>query len=116
VVRGAGDLPSDPAVVLNPDDDVTPQTFAAWLGRRQRGEPVDPGVTGSRDPGWDKSLRGGVTPVVIDASAGVELVADTIRGRALRTLVPPDAVPWGFTTRRRAERLLGISEGYKRYH
>lgn len=33
-------------------------------------------------------------PVVIDASAGVELVADTIRGRALRGLLAPDAVPW----------------------
>lgn len=35
-----------------------------------------------------------MTPVVIDASAGVELVADTVRGRALRALLPPDAVPW----------------------
>jgi predicted nucleic acid-binding protein len=35
-----------------------------------------------------------VTPVVIDASAGVELVADTVRGRALRALLPPGAVPW----------------------
>jgi uncharacterized protein with PIN domain len=35
-----------------------------------------------------------VTPVVIDASAGVELVADTVRGRALRGLLPADAVPW----------------------
>jgi len=35
-----------------------------------------------------------VTPVVIDASAGVELVADTVRGRSLRALLPPDAVPW----------------------
>jgi len=35
-----------------------------------------------------------VTPVVIDASAGVELIADTTRGRALRTLLPVDAVPW----------------------
>ncbi len=35
-----------------------------------------------------------MTPVVIDASAGVELVADTVRGRALRGLLPPDAVPW----------------------
>jgi predicted nucleic acid-binding protein len=35
-----------------------------------------------------------VTPLVIDASAGVELVADTARGRALRRLVPADAVPW----------------------
>ena len=35
-----------------------------------------------------------MTPVVIDASAGVELVADTVRGRALRALLPLDAVPW----------------------
>jgi predicted nucleic acid-binding protein len=35
-----------------------------------------------------------VTPVVIDASAGVELAADTVRGRALRRLLPADAVPW----------------------
>lgn len=46
MVRSAGDLPSDPAVVvLNPDDDVTPEAFSAWLDRRQSGEPVDPGVT-----------------------------------------------------------------------
>jgi hypothetical protein len=36
----------------------------------------------------------GVNPVVIDASAGVELAADTLRGRALPTLLPTDAVPW----------------------
>jgi len=35
-----------------------------------------------------------VTRVVIDASAGVELAADTVRGRALRKLLPGDAVPW----------------------
>lgn len=35
-----------------------------------------------------------MTPVVIDASAGVELIADTTRGRALRTLLPADAAPW----------------------
>ena len=35
-----------------------------------------------------------MTPLVIDASAGVELVADTLRGRALRALLPVDAVPW----------------------
>jgi hypothetical protein len=32
-------------VVLNPDDEVTPEAFAAWLDRRQSGEPLDPGVT-----------------------------------------------------------------------
>jgi len=35
-----------------------------------------------------------VNSVVIDASAGVELAADTLRGRALRTLLHTDAVPW----------------------
>lgn len=35
-----------------------------------------------------------MTPVVIDASAGVELAADTQRGRALRSLLPAGAVPW----------------------
>lgn len=35
-----------------------------------------------------------MTAVVIDASAGVELIADTLRGRALRSLLPPGAVPW----------------------
>jgi predicted nucleic acid-binding protein len=34
-----------------------------------------------------------VNPVVIDASAGVEVAADTFRGRALRTLLPAEAVP-----------------------
>ena len=39
------DIPSDPAVVvLNPDDDVTAESFVAWLDRRQAGDPVDPGV------------------------------------------------------------------------
>lgn len=37
---------SDPAVVVvNPHDTVTPETFNAWLDRRQATEPVDPGVT-----------------------------------------------------------------------
>lgn len=30
-------------VVINPDDEVTSASFAAWLDRRQAGE-VDPGV------------------------------------------------------------------------
>ena len=34
-----------------------------------------------------------MNPVVIDASAGVELAADTLRRRALRVLLPADAVP-----------------------
>jgi len=35
-----------------------------------------------------------VTPVVIDASAGVEITVDTRRGRALARLVPAGAVGW----------------------
>jgi hypothetical protein len=45
VARRPHDLSSDPAVVvLNPDDEVTAESFAAWLDHRQAGEPVDPGV------------------------------------------------------------------------
>jgi predicted nucleic acid-binding protein len=35
-----------------------------------------------------------VTPVVIDASAGAEIVANTLRGRALARLIPSDAEGW----------------------
>ena len=46
VVRRAADIPRDPAVVvLNPDDEVTPESFTAWLDRCQTGEPIDPGVS-----------------------------------------------------------------------
>jgi hypothetical protein len=39
------DTPFDPAVVvINPIDEVTPESFAAWLDHRHAGEPVDPGV------------------------------------------------------------------------
>lgn len=45
MARIPADLPSDSAVVvINPDDDVTAESFNAWLDRRQEGEPVDPGV------------------------------------------------------------------------
>jgi hypothetical protein len=35
-----------------------------------------------------------MTPVVIDASAGAEIVTDTRRGNALLRLLPQDADPW----------------------
>lgn len=39
------DVHSDPAVVvLNPDDEVTPELFVAWMDRRRGTEPLDPGV------------------------------------------------------------------------
>jgi len=45
VARRASDSPADPAiVVLNPDDDVTAESFEAWLEHRQAGVPADPGV------------------------------------------------------------------------
>jgi hypothetical protein len=44
-VAGLPDIPSDPAVaILNPNDEITPESFSPWLDRRQAGEPVDPGV------------------------------------------------------------------------
>ncbi|WP_139803402.1 hypothetical protein [Mycobacterium avium] len=44
-MAGSPDISSDPAVVvLNPDEEITPGSFAAWFTRRQTGEPVDPGV------------------------------------------------------------------------
>lgn len=46
MVRAADDFPWDPAVVvLNPDDEVSAESFAAWLDRRQVGDPVDLGIT-----------------------------------------------------------------------
>jgi hypothetical protein len=45
VVARRPEVPADPAhLVVNPDDEVTPESFRAWLDRRQVGEPVDPGV------------------------------------------------------------------------
>jgi hypothetical protein len=42
----ADDQPLDPSVVVvNPDDEVTPATFTAWLDQLQRGEPIQLGVT-----------------------------------------------------------------------
>ena len=47
-----------------------------------------------------------MTPVVNDPSAGVELAADTLRGRALRVLLPTDAhvlQRWALRRRRTQE-------------
>ncbi len=42
----AEDQPLDPSVVVvNPDDEVTPASFNAWLDRLQSGEPIHLGVT-----------------------------------------------------------------------
>jgi hypothetical protein len=51
----ADDFGDDPALMLaNPDDEVTPESFLAWLDRVQQGDPVDPGCSGGeharRDP------------------------------------------------------------------
>jgi hypothetical protein len=46
VARSAAEFPSDPAVVvINPDEEVTAESFQAWLDKVQVGEPFDPGVT-----------------------------------------------------------------------
>lgn len=39
----------DPAVVLvNPEDEVTPETFTAWLDRLQSDEPLELAVTAAQ--------------------------------------------------------------------
>lgn len=46
MARRATDLPLYTAIaVVNPDDEVTPETFNAWLDQLQRGEPIHLGVT-----------------------------------------------------------------------
>ena len=38
------ELPDPAVVVVNPDDEVTPEAFRAWLDQRQSGEPLHLGV------------------------------------------------------------------------
>lgn len=46
MARRADDEPLDAAVVIvNPDDDVTPEAFNAWLDQLQTGEPRRLNVT-----------------------------------------------------------------------
>lgn len=45
VARDTDRLGHPAVVVINPDDEVTAENFAAWLDRRQAGEPVDPDVS-----------------------------------------------------------------------
>jgi hypothetical protein len=57
VARAAGDFPSDPALVVpNPDDEVTPESFTAWLARRQAGEPVDLNITAAETLGEIRTI------------------------------------------------------------
>jgi cell division protein FtsX len=48
VVRRAGDLPVPAVVVVNPDDEVSPEAFLAWLDQLQKGEPLHLGVTAAQ--------------------------------------------------------------------
>lgn len=46
MARHADDQPTDSALLFtNPDEDVTPQAFRAWLDQVQTGEPLELGVT-----------------------------------------------------------------------
>ena len=44
----AEDLPDPAVVVVNPDDEVTPEAFRAWLDQLQIGEPVQLRVTAAQ--------------------------------------------------------------------
>ena len=48
VVSRAEDLPNPAVVVVNADDEVTPEAFRAWLDQLQSGEPLDLGVTAAQ--------------------------------------------------------------------
>lgn len=49
MARRAHDQLVDPAVVvINPDEEVTPETFTAWLNQLQSGEPVELEVTAAQ--------------------------------------------------------------------
>ena len=48
MVSRAEDLPDPAVVVVNPDDEVTPEAFRAWLDQLQLGEPLDLGVTAAQ--------------------------------------------------------------------
>jgi predicted nucleic acid-binding protein len=78
------------------------QRVPGWHGTRLVSTQVSISSASKRS-GWPHLMKGmrrstgrrrGVIPVVIDASAGIELAADTVQGRALRALLPADAVPW----------------------
>ena len=48
VVSRAEDLPDPAVVVVNPDDEVTPEAFRAWLDQLQTGDPLQVGVTAAQ--------------------------------------------------------------------
>jgi hypothetical protein len=45
MARRAPEVPNPAVVVVNPDDDITPEAFAAWLRRRRGAAPLTPAVT-----------------------------------------------------------------------
>jgi hypothetical protein len=48
VVSRAEDVPDPAVVVVNSDDEVTPEAFREWLDQRQSGEPLRLGVTAAQ--------------------------------------------------------------------
>ena len=48
VVSRAEDLPDPAVVVVNRDDEVTPEAFREWLDQLQSGEPLHLGVTAAQ--------------------------------------------------------------------
>ncbi len=48
VVSRAEDLPDPAVVIVNPDDEVTPEAFREWLDQLQSGEPIRLGVTAAQ--------------------------------------------------------------------
>jgi hypothetical protein len=48
VVSRTEDLPDPAVVVVNPDEEVTPEVFREWLDLLQSGEPLHLGITAAQ--------------------------------------------------------------------
>jgi hypothetical protein len=48
VISRAENLPDPAVVIVNPDDEVSPEAFLAWLDQLQHGEPLHLGVTAAQ--------------------------------------------------------------------
>lgn len=58
MARSAEEFPGHPAVVVvNPDDDVTPEAFVAWLDQLQTGHPMELPVTAAETLAQARAAR-----------------------------------------------------------
>ena len=86
MARSAEEFFENPAVVvINPDDDVTPEAFFAWLDEIQAEEPLVLPVSAAQTL-TEARAAGEVSSR--SSSAGIEMIADTTVG-CMPVLRPP---------------------------